>query len=287
MRQPLDPRTHAYRDDLAAADLAGQVDAARFVEGEIYQVQAATAPVHAAADPDSERVSELLFGESVTVYEARDGWAWGKSDLDDYVGYLPAERLSAESSTSTHVVDALATHIYPEPRVKAPPLGWLSLGSRLTVAATAGRFSRLADDRWVYAAHLVAVGSRAPDFVATAARYLGVPYLWGGRSSAGVDCSGLVQVALQRAGFHCPRDSDMMAAELGRSVPVPDDLGDLDRGDLIFLPGHIMIAYGERRVLHANATHMAVTLEPLETVLARLTAEERRVIAIRRLAPAE
>ena len=285
MSQVLDRRTHAYRDDLAAAELAGLVEAARFVDGEAYQVRAATAPMHAAPDPASEPVSELLFGEAVTAYEIADGWAWGKSSLDDYVGYLRAELLTRETGEPTHVVDALATHIYPAPDIKAAPLGWLSLGSRLTVRGDAGKFSRLAGVGWVYSAHLAPVAAPAPDFVATAARYLGVPYLWGGRSSAGLDCSGLVQVALQRAGIRCPRDSDRMAAELGRPVPVPDDLATLRRGDLIFLPGHIMIAHGDGRVVHANATDMAVALQPLATVLAGLTSEEGRITAIRRVSP--
>ncbi len=282
----LDRRTHPYRGDLAAAELAGLVEADRFVKGDPYQVQAATAPIHAAPDAASEPVSELLFGEALTVYEVADGWAWGKSTLDDYVGYLRAELLTRETGEPTHVVDALATHIYPAPGIKAAPLGWLSLGSRLTVLAGEDRFSRLAGDRWVYSAHLAPVGADQPDFVATAARYLGVPYLWGGRSSAGLDCSGLVQVALQRAGIRCPRDSDMMAVELGRPVPVPDDLAALRRGDLIFLPGHIMIADGDGQVVHANATDMAVALQPLAAVLAGLTPEEGRITAIRRVSPA-
>ncbi len=281
-----DRRTHPYRDDLAAAELAGLVEAARFVEGEAYQVRAATAPMLAAPDPASETVSELLFGEPVRVYEVDDDWAWGKSTLDDYVGYLRAELLTREIAQPTHVVDALATHIYPAPGIKAAPLGWLSIGSRLTVRGQEGKFSRLAGDRWVYSGHLAPVAAQVPDFVATAARYLGVPYLWGGRSSAGLDCSGLVQVVLQRAGIRCPRDSDMMAAELGRPVPVPDDLATLRRGDLIFLPGHIMIADGDGRVVHANATDMAVALQPLAAVLAGLTPEAGRITAIRRVSPA-
>lgn len=283
MDKVLDRRIHPYRDDLAAAELAGLVQADRFVTGEPYQVRAATAPMHAAPDSAAEPVSELLFGERLTVYEVADGWAWVKSTLDDYVGYLKGELLSRETEPPTHVVDALATHIYPVPGIKAVPLGWLSLGSRLTVVGEDGTFSRLAGDRWVYRAHLAPLADPAPDFVATATRYLGQPYLWGGRSSAGLDCSGLVQVVLQRAGIRCPRDADMMAAELGRPVPTPDDFTTLRRGDLIFLPGHIMIVHGDGRVLHANATDMAVTLRPLAAVLAGLTPEEGRITAIRRI----
>lgn len=292
MTEALDPRIHAYRADLAARGLAGRVEAAAFADGAPYRVTAATAAVHDRPDPASTRISELLYGEAVSVYEVRDGWAWLQSALDDYVGYVRAEALAAGAGAPDHRVAVLSTHLYPEPRLKAPPRGWLPLGARLAArgvtkgaarGAAENGFLPVGDAGWVYRRHLAPLGRTEPDFVATAARFLGVPYLWGGRSVLGLDCSGLVQVALQLAGIACPRDSDMMAAALGQALDPATDPATLARGDLIFMAGHVMFADGDGRALHANAHHMAVTLEPVAEVFGRLSAEAGRITAIRRL----
>lgn len=286
MTAPLDPRIHAYRDDLAASRLSGQVSAERFVDGSLYQVTAPTAPVHAKPDARSTRTSELLFGETVTVYEVREGWSWCQGTLDDYVGYVRADQLSADVVPPTHVVASLSTHLYPEPSLKVPPIDWLPFGARLSLDGEQDGYSRapVGDGTgWVYSRHLASLNDPDPDYVATAERFLGVPYLWGGRSSAGLDCSGLVQVALERAGIDCPRDSDMMAASLGAPIDIPNDLATLPRGDLVFIPGHVVFAYGDGRCLHANAHDMAVVLEPIANLFARLTPDQGRITAIRRL----
>ena len=284
MSDVLDPRIHAYRADLAARGLAGRVTAAAFADGKPYRVAAATLAVHDRPDSASTRTSELLYGEALTAYEVRDGWAWVQSALDDYVGYVRAGALAAGAGAPDHWVRALSTHRYPEPRMKAPPQGWLPQGARLGVSGAAENgFLPVGEAGWVYRRHLAPLGQTEPDFVATAARFLGVPYLWGGRSVLGLDCSGLVQVALQFAGIDCPRDSDMMAAALGAPLDPATDPATLQRGDLIFMPGHVMFADGEGRALHANAHHMAVTLEPVADVFGRLSAQAGRVTALRRI----
>lgn len=287
MSRRLDPRTHAYRPDVAASALAGKVAAARFVDGAPHTVVAATAPVHAAPDPASECTSELLYGESFIVYDVADGWAWGQGRLDDYVGYVAIDHLAAGEIAANCVVSALSTHVYPAPDLKQPPRTWLPLGARLAVDGRRGGFARLIDGGFVYDRHLRPIDQPLSDFVATAARYGGTPYLWGGRSPLGVDCSGLVQIALQQAAIACPRDSDMMAASLGEALAVETDPRALRRGDVLFVPRHVVFVVAPGRVLHANAHHMAVVEEPITDFLGRLSGPAARITAIRRLDPGQ
>ena len=268
MTAAFDPRVTPARPDLAAAELEGKVEAARYAAGEARQVAAPTAPLSFAAAADARLESELLFGERVTVYEDKAGWAWGQAALDGYVGYLPAAALGAWEGRATHVVAVPHTHVYPAPAVKARVRHGLSLGARLRIVDEADGFSRLQDGDWVFSRHLAEVAASEPDWVATALSLTGTPYLWGGRSADGLDCSALIQLALQRAGRDCPRDSDQQAAALGAPVET-DDPASLRRGDLVYWPGHVGIVLGDGRLLHANATWMQVVAEPFADVLAR------------------
>lgn len=263
---PLDPRLHAYRDDLAAARLRGRVSSPRFVEGERRQVVAASAPLRRAPRFDAPLDTEALFGETVMVYEEREGWAWSQLERDAYVGYLPADALSSAISPVTHRVSALRTYVYPAPDIKTPPLMLLSLNAALAAEETGGDFLRLADGGFVHGAHARPQDVREPDFVAVAARFLGTPYLWGGRTSIGVDCSGLVQLALEATGRALPRDTDMQQDAIGTTTTEETRL---TRGDLVFWPGHVGIMADAKTLIHANAHHMKTTLEPLDQVAAR------------------
>ncbi|MFQ5955906.1 MAG: C40 family peptidase [Kiloniellales bacterium] len=280
----LDPRFHAYRDDLAAEDLRGRVPARRFVAGTCRRVRVGAAPLRRAPRPDALLDTELLFGEGFTVFEDRDGWAWGQSRIDGYVGYVPSAALAEDLVEPTHRVAALRTFLTPAPELKCPPDDGLAMNGLVAVAEVGDRYCRLATGGWVFAAHLAPLGEPEPDFVAVARRFLGVPYLWGGRTSLGLDCSGLVQLALQAAGIACPRDSDIQAAVVGRAIASPDP-GRLERGDLVFLPDHAGFVEDGGLLLHANARDMAVSLHPLAEVLAR---EQRLhghgIMAVRRLA---
>jgi cell wall-associated NlpC family hydrolase len=279
----LDPRLTPARPDLAAAHLKGRVDAARFVEGTRMRVIAPVAPLRHEPMPNAVLDSEALFGEPVIVYETMDeGWAWGQLELDSYVGWLPASALGPAGAPPTHRVAALRTLVFPAPDIKQPPLASLSLGSRIVVLRREGDFVVTDAGGFIPTRHLVSLASVEPDFVAIAARFLGAPYLWGGRSSLGVDCSGLVQVALQSAGLQCPRDSDMQTS-IGASVPFDGDLGALRRGDLVCWNGHVGIVSAPGRILHANAFHMAVVEEPLAEAVARIASSGSRVIAVRRV----
>jgi cell wall-associated NlpC family hydrolase len=275
-----DPRITPARPDLAAKYLEGKVTAARFADGEAREVIDAQAPMRRAPAPDAEQVTEALMGERVTIYEFNDeGWAWGRLDADGYVGWLPANALVAPRAAPTHTVAALRTLAFPGPSIKSPPVAAPPLGSRLTVLRIQDRFA-VTNFGYVPAGHLAQLGRHEPDFVAVAERFLGTPYLWGGKTNHGLDCSGLVQVALSACGIPCPRDSDMQERTLGRQVV---DVSKLRRGDLVFWKGHVAIVRDEKAFVHANGFHMAVAIEPISDAIARIKAAGSDVTGIRRV----
>ncbi len=207
-----DRRLHAYRNDLAAEALRGLVEAERYVKGESRQVGVAALPLRREPRFDATLDTEALLGEIVTVYDESEGWAWVQCSRDDYVGYMPSDGLRRKIVEPTHRIAALRTYVYPEPDGKTPPLSLLSLNALVSVTETEGRFLALAGGGYVFAGHVVPIGETAPDFVAVAESFLGAPYLWGGRTSVGLDCSGLVQLSLEATGYASPRDADMQAA---------------------------------------------------------------------------
>jgi cell wall-associated NlpC family hydrolase len=277
-----DPRVTPARPDVAAAHLRGKVDAARFVEGVKKRVVGPSAPLRREPRADAALDTEALHGEGVTVYDTtEEGWCWGQLDLDGYVGWLPMSALADDGPAPTHRVSALRTLVFRGPDIKQPPLASLSFGSRIFVARTRDGFAVSEAGGFVPAQHLAPIESREPDFVTVAQRFLGTPYLWGGRSSLGLDCSGLVQVALQSAGVACPRDSDMQE-KIGAPVSFPGDVNALRRGDLVFWKGHVGIVPGPDRLLHANAFHMAVAEESLTEAIDRIRKSGSDVIAVRR-----
>ncbi|WP_035694014.1 NlpC/P60 family protein [Azospirillum halopraeferens] len=262
-----DPRRHPVRQDLAAAHLRGRVTVPRFVEGEEHRVTAGTAGMRADPAATARQTSQVLYGEGFTVYDRRHGWAWGQCATDGYVGWVPAAALAPGAPRPTHVVTALAGFRFPEPDLKVPPLDTLPLGAAVCAVGERNGYLELADGGWIYARHLAPAGTVEPDPVATAERLLGVPYLWGGRTPHGIDCSGLAQLALLRAGIPCPRDSDMQRDEVGEPVPVE---GPYRRADLVFFPGHVGLMLDGERLLHATAFTMTVTVEPLVAVAERV-----------------
>ena len=277
----LDPRTTPARPDLAASHLRGQVEAAHFVDGTAREVRDDSAPLRREPMPDAPLDTEALRGEQVTVYETtEEGWCWGQLARDGYVGWLPANALMAPGPPATHVVAALRTLVFPGPSIKIPPVAAYSLGCRLAVIRTDGALA-VTPSGYVPARHLAPIDARAPDFVAVAERFVDVPYLWGGKTSLGIDCSGLVQVALGAAGVVCPRDSDMQESALGDAIGT--DVSGLRRGDLIFWPGHVAIARDATTLVHANAFHMAVAIEPVAEAVARIAAAGTAIRAIKRL----
>jgi cell wall-associated NlpC family hydrolase len=275
-----DPRITPARPDLAAAHLRGKVQAARYAEGTVQEVIAGIAPVRDAPSHDATQVTEALRGDRVTVYETdEEGWSWGQLASDDYVGWLPSVALLAPEAAPTHKVAALRTLVFPGPSIKRPPQDALPLGAQVSVAREQDSFAVLASGGYVPKQHLAALDAKEADFVAVAERFVGAPYLWGGKSSMGLDCSGLVQVALTACGIKCPRDSDMQEKALGKAA----NLAGLQSGDLIFWKGHVAIARGRNSMIHANAFHMSVTIEPVGDAVARIAAGGTMVTSVRRL----
>lgn len=280
----LDRRITPFRPDLAASRLIGQVEARAFAEPDPARVVAASAPLRREPRPDGPLDTEALMGERVDVYERHEGWAWVQLAGDGYVGYLPDDALRRDVAEPSHRVSALRTFVYPGPSMKLPPLENLSLGAQVSVAGETGDFLVLTDGGHVFAGHLAPRESFEPDFVAVAERFLHVPYLWGGKTSLGLDCSGLTQLALAAAGIASPRDSDMLEAALGESVPFDEGLDGLKRGDLVFWKGHVGILTDPDTLLHATAYTMRVMTEPLREARDRIRAKSFGAItSIRRL----
>jgi hypothetical protein len=280
-----DPRLTPARPDLAASRLRGKVEAARFADGILREVIDPQAPLRRRPAPDASLLTEALKGERVTIYETDDeGWAWGQLEGDGYVGYLPANALMPPGPKPTHRVRALRTLVFPGPDIKLPPTEMLSLGAHVAVMRGEGRFAVTASG-FIPAPHLAPADAFETDFVSVAERFAGAPYLWGGKSSLGLDCSGLVQLSLAACGIACLRDSDMQERNTGAAIEPGADWSNLRRGDLIFWKGHVAIARDAAALIHANAFHMAVAIEPIAEAVARIRAGGSDVTGVRRVMP--
>ncbi|MBF9029429.1 NLP/P60 hydrolase [Rhodobacterales bacterium HKCCE3408] len=271
-----DPRITPANGRVAHSSLRGRVEAERFVEGRWTMVQQPMANV--LEKPGGRRASQLLFGERFRVLESRDGVSFGQCERDGYVGYIVSGALT-EPEEPTHWVAAPATHLYPKAGIKSPPEVSIFFGSQVKVVAEREDFLRIQTGHFVPRAHLQPLKARYSDPVGVADLMLGTPYLWGGCSRWGIDCSGLVQMAFNACGLSCPRDSDQQEQAIGRPL---DRLEPLRRGDIVFWDGHVGMMANDRMLLHANALHMAVAYEPLREAAARIEAKYGTPIRSRR-----
>ncbi len=265
----LDPRLNAFRPDLADERLRGQVEAERFVAGVPHQVSTPVAAVHGTPDDTASLTTQALFGEVVDVFETCNGWAWGQCRSDGYVGYMPADALSPDVHQPTHRVSVLSSYLYWAPGIKTQPAVPVYLNSQLRVTGSEGEFAALADGRFVWAAHVTPRQEAAGDPAGVAAQFQYVPYLWGGVTQAGVDCSGLVQMSFAACGKPCPRDSDMLQEHIGEPLLI-NDLDGLQRGDLVFWKGHVGMMLDATNLIHANGHHMTTVIEPLHEAVERI-----------------
>lgn len=277
----LDPRLTPARPDLADARLRGRVEAGRFVEPRAMRLAVPSAPLRRKPSLEAGLDTEAVMGDAVALYEEADGFAFVRLGPDGYVGYLPAGSLGPADPAPTHRIAALRSFVYPAPDMKRPNRGHLSLGASFAVLEPAGDFLRIGEAAFVFAAHCVPLAEREPDPAATAERLAGIPYLWGGRTSLGLDCSGLVQTSLALAGLPCPRDTDQQEAALGQALAEGEPLR---RGDLVFWRGHVGMMLDERSLIHANGHHMLVAVEPFAEAAARILAKSYGpVTSIRRI----
>lgn len=281
MTGPLDPRLTPARPHLADLRLRGVVEAERYVSGEPRRVVVPCAPLRRAPRSDAGLETEASLGDPVTVYTEEDGHAFVQLTRDGYVGYLPVDSLGPADPEPTHRVTALRTFLYPAPDLKRPPRAHLGLGARLVATGEAGDYLE-SPGGYVFARHCASIDACAPDHAGTAERLVGTPYLWGGRTSLGLDCSGLVQLCLDMAGLPCLRDADMQERTLGH--PLPLSFEDLRRGDFVFWRGHMGLMLDAATLIHANGHHMAVAVEPLAVAVARILEDSYGpVTSLRRL----
>lgn len=262
-----DPRLTPFSGRVAHIALQGQIDAPAFTAGTWHRLRAAQADL--LRRPGGPRDRQVLHGARLCVIDRQDGWAYVQAEADGYCGWLDAQALGPDHPV-THRVTARATHLYTRPDLKSPETGSLSLNATVEITATDGQFLCSREGLWIPAQHLAPVAERASDPVSVAECLLGTPYLWGGNTAQGVDCSGLVQLAFHACGKACPGDSDLQQATLGPALAADTPPR---RGDLLFWRGHVAFISAAETLLHANAHSMSVALEPLQTALIRIAAD--------------
>ncbi len=261
-----DPRITPWRDGIAASSLEGVLEAEVYLDTRrLACVIPAAAALRLAPSAEAEQADQLLFGERFEVLEEEGAWLFGQACRTGYVGFVEAAALGADPPRPTHRVSALRTYAFAEPSIKSPANGPYSINALVSVDAEQGRLVHVAGAGWIAAPHLTPVGVFEDDWASVAERFVGAPYLWGGRDSLGLDCSGLVQQALFACGLACPRDTDQQQA-LGAEIAAAD----FDRGDLVFWKGHVALGLGEGRIVHANGHHMATVVEPLAEAITRI-----------------
>ncbi|MCK0102687.1 C40 family peptidase [Pseudohalocynthiibacter sp. F2068] len=264
----MDRRLIPANERVAALHLKGKVEAEQYLKGAARQVTASEANLLRA--PGGKRDRQLLMGERVTAYEDRAGYAFVQAARDGYVGYVDSLAIGPAQSM-THWIASRSTHIYSTANFKSPETGTLSFGCEVCARSQAENFVEIGDGQFLPLQHLLEIGEGLQDMVSVAEMFLGTPYLWGGNSGTGIDCSGLLQAACLACGIPCPRDSDQQEAQLGKELPKETPL---ERGDLVFWKGHVGLMLDGEILLHANAHHMVVAVEPLTEAISRISAKE-------------
>jgi len=264
----IDPRLNAFRPDIADQRLAGQVEAETYIEGEAATIIIPKATLRARPDDSASISTQAVYGDAIRIFEKTDHWAWGQLEKDSYVGYLPIDALGEKTANPTHRVCTPATFIYPQADMKSQPATRIFLNSLLVIKDISDNWAAIADGGFVYYPHISAIDEFATDPVAIAEQFLHAPYLWGGCTLDGLDCSALVQQSYHACGLKCPRDSDMIEAGIGKPGH-----NSPRRGDLVFWDGHVGMMVDEHRMIHANGYHMAVAIEEFSGAETRIGRE--------------
>jgi len=269
-----DRRLHAFRADLADIRLKGQVAAERFVAGRPARIIAPVADVKKEPRAEAGMDTQFIHGDDVLVFDETPGWAWLQSKRDGYVGYVAQSALGVRAHAPTHRVIVPRTFVYPGPDLRFARAGELSMGALVTVtgqAETRGTaYALLSSGQALVAGHLAPVEALADDYVSVAETFLNTPYLWGGVSGFGIDCSGLVQLSMLMTGRKVLRDTDMQEASLGEKIVPGPDFSGLRRGDLVFWKGHVAIMTDAAEMIHANGHTMMVSREGLREAVERI-----------------
>ena len=286
----LDKRLNAYRSDLANIEFKGKVEATCFVEGKLGVICNPVVNLKGSPDLNSNTEHQLLLGEEVQIFEQTNNHVWVQSNRDGYTGYVATNAIATGAPTPTHVVCVPFTFHYPQAELRQPPLATLSMGSRVTVSGEESvrgtKYLLLEEGGAIIEKHLRAVGEFDDDFILVCEQLLNTPYLWGGSSGLGIDCSGLVQLSMRQCGREILRDSDMQAATLGEEIDPSENYCNLQRGDLIFWRGHMAIHKGTvhhvPHIIHASGHTMSVAAEPLVPALERIEYLYEKPIGFRR-----
>jgi cell wall-associated NlpC family hydrolase len=283
----LDKRLNAFRPDLADERLRDMVEAERFVEGKPMRITDPVVDVRSGPRGDAGLTTQFLYGDDVLVFEDDNGWCWVQNERDGYVGYVVDTTLDLRVDEPTHIIIAPRTFLYPGSDLKYPRTKALSMGSLVTITGGEERrgtlYGILPSGEAVIAKHLVPIDEVTEDHVAVAETLMHTPYLWGGVSGLGIDCSGLIQLSLLMTGLPVLRDTDMQAASIGDLIEPDEDYHNLQRGDLVFWKGHVAMMASHSMLLHASGHTMSVTLEPLRDAIERIAYLYGKPTAIRRL----
>jgi cell wall-associated NlpC family hydrolase len=281
MMPELDKRLHAFRVDLADARLRGLVNAKSYVAGTPMEVVAPIAAMRIEPKFAAMQITQGLFGEKIVAFEEQNEWIWCQLERDGYVGYISRAGVSNEVTNPTHRIAVPSSYMYPQPDIKSQPAVALPMNARLEIVETDEKFSKLPNGNYVFTRHIKPLREAETDFVSVAEMFHHVPYCWGGKTAAGLDCSGLVQTSLEACGLFSPRDTDMQENQLGQNLLI-NDLDGLRRGDLVFWKGHVGIMTDQKTLLHANGYHMMTVKEPLVEAVSRIASTDGQVTSIKR-----
>ena len=273
-----DTRITPIRRDLASTAYKAIVKRKKYVTAKLATVKSAFTPLY--SNKGSKLSTQLLYGEECDVFETKNGWSWIQSRRDNYVGYTPTINLTRKIYKPNSKVISLRTVIYTKPDIKSVTKGYLSFNSLVEVIKIKGKYSLIKNLGWCPSLDLVKIKSSKFNHIDLSKQYLDTPYLWGGRDSMGIDCSGLVQNLHQINNRPFPRDTDMQEMFVTNEVKYEKDL---KAGDLVFWKGHVAMMIDNSNIIHANAFHMKTAIEPLSTAKKRILKSNGKIKKLGRL----